>query len=180
MPEEFQSVPETPAAPRRARRAPPGCPAASCGGDVVIDGDTFRCVGLDGPSNRLRTKVRLRQSLYVKLLTPTGFAGATEVQAFHERQRESLRSLPKAFPALPACGGTGDVSELANQEWRLSAARCSYDSISESSSAGSRRVVSEDSRSSSSASACLRSCSASTRSSTLPTVTSRYTVTGRT
>lgn len=123
MPEEFQSVPEPPEAPRGARTAPPACPAAGCGGDVEIDGDTFRCVGLDGASNRLRTEVRLRQSLKVRLLSPTGFAGPEEVQAFHERQHESLRTLPKTLPALPACGRMGNVSELAQQEWRVSAAR---------------------------------------------------------
>jgi hypothetical protein len=123
MPEEFQSVPESRDAPRRARTAHPACPAAGCGGDVVIVGDTFCCVGLDGSSNRLRTEVRLRQSLEVKLLTPAGFAGPKEVQAFQERQRDSLRMLPKTFPALPPCGRTGNVSDLAQQGWRISAAR---------------------------------------------------------
>ena len=114
MPEEFKSVP-LPEPPAR-QLSFPGCPR--CGGDVAIEGENYRCVGLDGESNRSRYAADLLFDQHVKLMKTTALAGPKEQRAFTKRMRELLRTLPEKFDALKPCGREGSVAYVVEQRWR--------------------------------------------------------------
>ena len=114
MPPELKGEPQ--AVPRR-KLEHPACP--KCGGDVIIDGDRFRCAGLDGESNRERTVAELRARKKDKLLTLSGRADRATHAEFREQQRRMLDELPAVVPRLKPCGREGPIGDLVSeQSWR--------------------------------------------------------------
>jgi hypothetical protein len=96
----------------------PACPR--CGGDVECVAGRFRCAGLDGASNRLRTATEIRERIKDKLLAAAGPASRAEHAAFRKQQRALLDTLPETFPAIGPCGRDGPVTDLVSeQHWRL-------------------------------------------------------------
>jgi len=114
MPAQFKSVP-LPESPARELSFP-GCP--KCGGDVAIDGETYRCVGLDAEIHRSLYAAELLNDQHVKLMIPTGFVGPEEQRAFKEHWRELLRTLPEKIDPRKPCGRAGSVEYLVEQRWR--------------------------------------------------------------
>ncbi len=95
------------------RGRPRGCP--SCAGDVELEGDTYRCIGLSERENQKLIAARIQEVESTVMLSPTGPEPPEKQKAMRE---EIVARLKRTTGPLVPCGWTGKEEAFGIQTWR--------------------------------------------------------------
>ncbi len=95
------------------RGRPRGC--RYCPGDAVLEGDTYRCIGMSAREHQKLIAVRIKEAESVVMLSPTGPEPPEQQKA---KREEVVARMKRVTGPLAPCGWTGKEEELRIQTWR--------------------------------------------------------------